>query len=140
MEYAGARNVVLCAPITEHYFTRRPLLIQSIPKCGTHLLFEVAKAMGYGPPPSLDLPEFAEELLPGHFYNLQHLRFESLGQPYARLWRFAEAFAASPFPSSTAIPATSRYRWRITSSSRRTTICFPPIWNRCRPTTPVGSH
>ncbi len=98
MEYAGAENVVLCAPITEHYFTRRPLLIQSVPKCGTHLLFEVAKAMGYGPPPSLDLPDFAEELLPGHFYNLQHLRLETLGQPYARLWRFVEAFSASPIP------------------------------------------
>lgn len=98
MEYAGARNLVLCAPITEHYFTRRPLLIQSIPKCGTHLLFEVAKAMGYHAPPTLDLPGFAEELLPGHFYNLQHLRLEALGRPYAQIGPFVEAFSASPIP------------------------------------------
>ncbi len=98
MQYAEAQHVVLCAPITEHYFDRRPLLIQSVPKCGTHLLFEVAKAMGYGPPPSLDLPAFEDELLPGHFYNLQHLRLESLGQPYARVGCFADDFAASPVP------------------------------------------
>ncbi len=94
MDYVGAQNVVLCAPITEHHFTRRPLLIQSIPKSGTHLLVEVAKAMGYGlSPTSADLPD---ELLPGHFYNLWHLTYERLGQPYSRIWRLVEAIATSP--------------------------------------------
>lgn len=35
------------APITSHYWKRRPLFLISIPKSGTHLVYELASAFGY---------------------------------------------------------------------------------------------
>lgn len=35
------------APITDHYWQRRPLFLISIPKSGTHLVYELASAFGY---------------------------------------------------------------------------------------------
>jgi len=36
------------APITGHYWQRRPLFLISIPKSGTHLVYELVSAFGYG--------------------------------------------------------------------------------------------
>jgi hypothetical protein len=36
------------APITDHYWQRRPLFLISIPKSGTHLVYELVSAFGYG--------------------------------------------------------------------------------------------
>jgi len=40
-------DVKILAPITSHYCNNRPLFIISIPKSGTHLLFELARVLGY---------------------------------------------------------------------------------------------
>lgn len=52
----GLSDVSLLAPITDHHFSRRPLFLVSIPKSGTHLLYELARALGYRE--GVVLPEF----------------------------------------------------------------------------------
>jgi len=52
----GMSDVSLLAPITDHHFSRRPLFLVSIPKSGTHLLYELARALGYQE--GVVLPEF----------------------------------------------------------------------------------
>ncbi len=46
-EYIDDESTALIAPITNKYFKNTPLFLISIPKAGTHLLFELAKAFGY---------------------------------------------------------------------------------------------
>ncbi len=48
-------NVVV-APVTEWHFSKKPLFLVSIPKAGTHLLYELANALGYDK--GVELPEF----------------------------------------------------------------------------------
>lgn len=43
----GLDDVAVLAPITDWHFTRKPLFLVSIPKAGTHLLYELAHALGY---------------------------------------------------------------------------------------------
>lgn len=52
----GLRDVTVLAPITDQHFSRRPLFLISIPKSGTHLLYELARALGYHE--GVVLPEF----------------------------------------------------------------------------------
>ncbi|WP_165673375.1 hypothetical protein [Metapseudomonas otitidis] len=54
------QDVSILAPITDHHFSRRPLFLISIPKSGTHLLYELAQALGYNPgviPPEFPKPK-----------------------------------------------------------------------------------
>ncbi len=48
LEYLDAENLTILAPITAHYYKNRPLFLISIPKGGTHLLYRLAEAIGYG--------------------------------------------------------------------------------------------
>jgi len=50
------RENVVVAPVTEWHFSRKPLFLVSIPKAGTHLLYELAKGLGYFE--GVLLPEF----------------------------------------------------------------------------------
>jgi hypothetical protein len=43
----GLDQVIVLAPITDWHFSRRPLFLVSIPKSGTHLLYEFVEALGY---------------------------------------------------------------------------------------------
>jgi len=45
--YIDHHNITLIAPITTGFYKNNPLFLISIPKSGTHLLFELAKAFGY---------------------------------------------------------------------------------------------
>ena len=49
MEYVDIKQGVIIAPITQHYYKNKPLFLISIPKSGTHLLYELAKTLGYQP-------------------------------------------------------------------------------------------
>jgi|GEM_PF-6486130 len=57
--------VSIVAPITEHYFRRRPLFMISVPKSGTHMLFELLAAFNltHG-------GHSGQPLSPQHFYFL----------------------------------------------------------------------
>ncbi len=45
--YIDYKEAMIIAPIGEKYFINQPLFLISIPKSGTHLLFELVKAFGY---------------------------------------------------------------------------------------------
>ena len=76
------------APKTSHYFKSRPVFVQSVPKSGTHIVFECLKAFGYAEPPSLDLPDFDAVLADGVFYNLQHMPISVLVFPLSEVSPF----------------------------------------------------
>jgi hypothetical protein len=40
-------EIIVLAPLTDRHFSQNPLFLISIPKAGTHLLFELAKVLGY---------------------------------------------------------------------------------------------
>ena len=65
MEYLHASNCTILAPITSSYFTNRPLYVVTIPKSGTHMLFELLGAMGYA---RSTTP--AEKPTPGQWHTL----------------------------------------------------------------------
>ena len=83
------------APKTTHYFKSRPVFVQSVPKSGTHVVFECLKAFGYAEPPSLDLPHFDALFEDGVFYNLQHMPISRLSPPYQRYPGFFDSLARS---------------------------------------------
>lgn len=47
LELIDLESGVVIAPITSHYWECRPLFLISIPKSGTHLVYELASAFGY---------------------------------------------------------------------------------------------
>ena len=49
-------DVVVIAPITDWHCSRKPLFLVSVPKAGTHLLYELANALGYAA--GVECPEF----------------------------------------------------------------------------------
>jgi len=65
LEYVHASDCTLLAPITSSFYANRPLYVITIPKSGTHLLFELLGAMGY--PRSQAPPEAPA---PGHWHVL----------------------------------------------------------------------
>ena len=89
------RSGLVWAPKTSHYFKSRPVFVQSVPKSGTHIVFECLKAFGYAEPPSLDLPDFDASLADGVFYNLQHMPISCLSSPYQRFPQFIQSLARS---------------------------------------------
>jgi len=95
MGWASISHCKIYAPITGHYCKNRPVFINSIPKGGTHLLFECVRAMGFEEPPTLDLPDNKTDFTPGHFYNLQHAKRECFSQQYINIYNFINAFANS---------------------------------------------
>lgn len=46
-KYIHKKNGIIIAKIGKKYFKKQPLFLISVPKAGTHLLFELAKAFGY---------------------------------------------------------------------------------------------
>ncbi len=88
-------GVFVWAPKTAHYFKSRPVFVQSVPKSGTHVVFECLKAFGYAKPPSLDLPHFDALFEDGVFYNLQHMPISRLSSPYLRYPSFFYSLARS---------------------------------------------
>jgi len=65
LDYVDEQRLTIVASVTDRYWQNLPLYLISIPKAGTHLLFQLAKALGYragGPNP----PQPAG----GHWYYL----------------------------------------------------------------------
>lgn len=58
MSCVGLDDVAVLAPVTDWHFTRKPLFLVSIPKAGTHLLYELARALGYDA--GVECPEFPQ--------------------------------------------------------------------------------
>jgi hypothetical protein len=57
----------IIAPVTDRHFSRHPLFLISIPKAGTHLIYELARALGYKA--GIEPPEFPR---PQSWYCLEY--------------------------------------------------------------------
>ncbi len=91
----GARDVDVFAPVTGHYWRRRPVFMNSVPKCGTHLLSTCLEAMGLQAPPEDARPAVTGPFEGGTFYNLQHMRVDDIAGQYRRIGPFIDALATS---------------------------------------------
>lgn len=60
-------EMIVLAPLTDRHFSKTPLFLITIPKAGTHLLFELAKALGFHC--GVDLPAFSH---PQTWYCLEY--------------------------------------------------------------------
>ncbi|MFZ5644979.1 MAG: hypothetical protein ACOY46_15460 [Bacillota bacterium] len=67
IEYVDLKKGIIVAPITGHYYKNRPIFLISIPKSGTHLLFELVKAFGYG-----DGVVCPDNPRPGNWYCIEY--------------------------------------------------------------------
>ena len=80
-------DVSVIAPITSRHFTRLPLFIVSIPKAGTHLLYELAQALGYAP--GVELPDFPR---PQTWYCVEYSNSHTVAKDF-----FVDTVRRSPF-------------------------------------------
>ncbi len=95
VQFRAARGVDVFAPRTDHYYKARPAFINSVPKCGTHLLSTCLEAMGLAPPPDDAMPDMAGAFDGGRYYNLQHMRVEDIADQYRKIGPFIDALSTS---------------------------------------------
>ena len=80
-------NVVIVAPITDWHFSQKPLFLVSIPKSGTHLLYELVKALGYHK--GVEAPEFP---LGQTWYCVEYTNSHTVARDF-----FVDTVRRSPF-------------------------------------------
>src|SRR3989338_1801773 len=90
------QDILVIAPKTDHFYANRQVFVNSIPKSGTHMVFELLKAFGYSEPESYELPRYDTLLKAGHFYNLQHMTPEYISPPYPMISPFIDHLCSSP--------------------------------------------
>jgi predicted nucleic acid-binding Zn-ribbon protein len=92
-------NVTVVAPITDWHFSRRPLFLVTIPKSGTHPLYELVEALGYAAGCELGPSGVADG---GKWYCLEFTNSHTLARDFfvdsVRQARFGSR--AHPFPRS----------------------------------------
>jgi hypothetical protein len=77
----------IMAPVTDRHFSKHPLFLISIPKAGTHLVYELARALGYGA--GIEPPEFP---LAQHWYCLEYSNSHTVAADF-----FVESVRRAPF-------------------------------------------
>ena len=87
MEFVGFEDAVVLAPMSDHYFANRPLFLISIPKSGTHLLYELAHVFGYKA--GVVCPSDPE---PGTWYCVEHSNSHTSAKDF-----FVDTVRRSPF-------------------------------------------
>ncbi|MCK5602513.1 hypothetical protein KAR91_11605 [Candidatus Pacearchaeota archaeon] len=104
MEYIDLKQGVIIAPITNHYFKNKPLFLISIPKSGTHLLYELVQAFGYRL--GVVCPD---NPVPGFWYCLEYSNSHTSARDF-----FIDTVRRSPFGNRhhpfTQCPAIFTYR------------------------------
>lgn len=93
-------DLTVLAPVTEWHYSRRPLFLISIPKAGTHLLYELAQALGYATGQELGPSVVAEG---GKWYCVEFTNSHTVARDFfvdsvrrARFGHRAHAFPRSP--------------------------------------------
>lgn len=81
------QHLRIFAPISDWHISRKPLFIVSIPKAGTHLAYELAKALGYSP--GIEMPDFPE---PGSWYCLEFSNSHTVARDF-----FVDSVRRAPF-------------------------------------------
>jgi len=87
MDYVDARRIQIIAPITEAYFQKKPLFLISIPKSGTHLLYQLVESLGYGRG-----VVFSDSPRPGCWYCLEYSNSHTSARDF-----FIDTVRRSPF-------------------------------------------
>ena len=87
MDYLEDTKVFIVAPITENYFKKKPLFLISIPKSGTHLLYELVQSFSYKA--GVVCPD---EPLPGFWYCVEYSNSHTAARDF-----FIDRVRRSPF-------------------------------------------
>jgi len=87
MDYVDIDAVTVLAPVTAHYWDKRPLFLISIPKSGTHLLYALADAFGYAA--GVICPENPK---PGCWYCVEHSNSHTIARDF-----FIDGVRRAPF-------------------------------------------
>jgi hypothetical protein len=80
-------GAAVIAPTTTRLWSNQPLFIISIPKAGTHLLYSLAKAMGYQGAVVLQ-----DDPAPGHWYCVEYSNSHTVAKDF-----FVDSVRRSPF-------------------------------------------
>ena len=80
-------DVCVIAAVTERHFSRMPLFVVSIPKAGTHLVYELAQALGYAP--GVELPDFPR---PQTWYCVEYSNSHTVAKDF-----FVDTVRRAPF-------------------------------------------
>jgi hypothetical protein len=80
-------DVCIVAPITARHFSRMPLFVVSIPKAGTHLVYELAQALGYAP--GVEMPDFPR---PQTWYCVEYSNSHTVARDF-----FVDKVRLAPF-------------------------------------------
>ena len=80
-------DVMVLAPITDWHYSRKPLFLVSIPKAGTHLVYELAKGLGYRP--GVELPDTPQGQT---WYCIQYSNSHTVARDF-----FVDAVKHAPF-------------------------------------------
>lgn len=87
MACVDADDIAVVAPLTAHYWRRRPLYLVSIPKGGTHLLYELAQAFGYASGITCE-----DEPRPAHWYCVEYSNSHTVARDF-----FVDTVRRQPF-------------------------------------------
>ena len=87
MDYIDLEDGVVVAPVTPRHFRNQALFLISIPKAGTHLLYELVQAFGYGA--GISLPD---NPLPGNWYCLEYSNSHTSARDF-----FIDSVRRAPF-------------------------------------------
>lgn len=77
LDLVDVPKLLVIAPQTAHYWSQRPLYLISIPKSGTHLLYELAKAFGYWQGINCD-----HEARPAHWYCIEYSNSHTVAKDF----------------------------------------------------------
>ncbi|WP_445367076.1 hypothetical protein ACH5Y9_18140 [Methylomonas sp. BW4-1] len=81
------QQVRIFAPKSDWHMSRKPLFIVSIPKAGTHLAYEFARALGYAA--GIQIPDFPK---PGTWYCIEYSNSHTVARDF-----FIDSVRRAPF-------------------------------------------
>jgi hypothetical protein len=87
LKFVDLKRGTIIAPVTERHFSKNFLFLISIPKSGTHLLYELARAFGYG-----DGIMCPDNPVPRHWYCLEYSNSHTVARDF-----FVDTVRRSPF-------------------------------------------
>nr|HID58122.1 hypothetical protein [Desulfobacterales bacterium] len=85
--YLDLKSGSIIAPITQYYYKNKPLFLISIPKSGTHLLYQLVEAFGYEP--GIICPDHPS---PGTWYCIEYSNSHTSARDF-----FIDTVRRSPF-------------------------------------------
>lgn len=91
LKFLDWEGVWIIAPKTARFYANNPLFLISIPKAGTHLLYELARQMGYGD--GVELTGFTQ---PAHWYCLEYSNSHTAAPDF-----FIDSVRRNPFGNRT---------------------------------------